>query len=500
MIAKIQSRRGVLLLSLSTGILTALIGNIVSIEIIFDLLQVHEFDNPRILQYLGRISISFALVVWLSVFIALFVGRQRDIEAKKKAAKVLEEIYVHKPTSLINARWLDQVIIQNADPLNGNQLKVPAVKLYVIAWWPQIIQYFSDKDRDLLVKQVIDRDLKNNYSKNLIGYLGYGVFFVCRLGQIPPSNSINIKEIELNGKHVYLSSFETIIEAETNSYRLVAFARNMEQKIERGIGATEITHNSTKSLSSDSASAWHALERGDVSFVFQPIHSLKDHRIVSFEILTRLKSKDGTSIPITDHVASVLENSPLSIYFHRLLLSELKAFQNAINAVSACISISINVPAPILTRRSFWETLEREIEEGLKMNLIAFELTERTLPARSVEIESAIAKLNSLGTEIHLDDFGAGQSSVETISNYRFSMVKIDRSFIHSTKWDISKSTSLVNFLKSYTPSVLAEGIEDLETVDLFKAAGADLVQGFAFSRPLEKNAALERLRIDRTA
>lgn len=492
---ELNSRSRLLLLSILIGLAAGLIGNIVAIEIILEVFKTAEFNDPTLQQYVGRIAISFAVVVWLSVFASLYVGRLRDTEARQKARKEREEIYLHRDTSLVNARWLDQVLSAGRDPFSGEHMQIDRLTLYVVSWWSPILRYFKAEEKNKLNEAVLSEIKSLHVDRERIGYLGYGVFFGWQLDQKILREDIYLKEIDFNGMMIALSSLQIDTNNVHTSYRVAQLANNFSVKIEHGVGKNESREQSLPVIDPKATSAWDAVARGDISFVFQPIYSLSNNEIVSFEMLARLTAIDGSSIPITDDVADIFENSPLCIHFHKRLLKELRIFQKEINAVSKHISISINIPAPMLTRHGFWAILKSEINAGLRLDMVAIELTERTLPARSPEIERALSKLKSFGAKIYLDDFGAGQSSVETISNYQFSLVKIDRAFIYSPNWEKSKSFSLVNFLKSYTDLVLAEGIEDLETAEAFKLAGANLVQGYVFSRPLGKGSAIELLK-----
>lgn len=132
-----------------------------------------------------------------------------------------------------------------------------------------------------------------------------------------------------------------------------------------------------------------------------------------------------------------------------------------------------------------------EIDNGLDLSRVAFELTERTLPARSQAVKKGLYELTGLGAAIHLDDFGAGQSSVATISAYDFDVTKIDRIFLNSREWDVASAKVLVAFLKSSGSKILVEGVEETEIASIFEKAGADYVQGFAFGKPMPEDEAI---------
>ena len=143
----------------------------------------------------------------------------------------------------------------------------------------------------------------------------------------------------------------------------------------------------------------------------------------------------------------------------------------------------------------FWAknlAIFEEIENGLDLSFVNFELTERTLPTKSLAVKKGLYELTGLGAQIHLDDFGAGQSSIETLSDYDFAVVKLDRIFVNNTDWTIETAKSLITYLHSKNTKILIEGIDDVELASLFSDAGAELVQGFVFGKPMSFDDALE--------
>jgi len=93
----------------------------------------------------------------------------------------------------------------------------------------------------------------------------------------------------------------------------------------------------------------------------------------------------------------------------------------------------------------------------------------------------------NLGFLIALDDLGAGHSNLPRIVQLRPHIIKLDRDLIDGIDRDFVKQEtmkSLVGLCKSIGSLVLAEGVEKIEEVDTCAALGAELFQGFYFSRP----------------
>jgi EAL domain-containing protein (putative c-di-GMP-specific phosphodiesterase class I) len=93
-----------------------------------------------------------------------------------------------------------------------------------------------------------------------------------------------------------------------------------------------------------------------------------------------------------------------------------------------------------------------------------------------------------MGIDIALDDFGTGHSSISRLHEMPvFSEVKIDRSFVGDTgRRSRAYLTAMVSFVRSLGLRVVAEGVEDAETLTVLTTLNCDLAQGYLVSRPLE--------------
>jgi EAL domain-containing protein (putative c-di-GMP-specific phosphodiesterase class I) len=92
------------------------------------------------------------------------------------------------------------------------------------------------------------------------------------------------------------------------------------------------------------------------------------------------------------------------------------------------------------------------------------------------------------GMSVMLDDFGAGFSSLSYVHQYHFSGLKIDKSFIFGLTSSVRSRAivrAIVRMAESLDLTVVAEGVEDLETLELLREIGATQAQGYYFSEPL---------------
>ena len=102
-------------------------------------------------------------------------------------------------------------------------------------------------------------------------------------------------------------------------------------------------------------------------------------------------------------------------------------------------------------------------------------------------IEKANA-LRELGFKIEIDDFGTGYSSLSMINKIPLDALKIDMIFIRNafTSQNDNQMIKIIIDIASYLKvPTIAEGVETTEQVEVLKALGCDLVQGYYFSKPV---------------
>lgn len=486
-------------LAIVVGAIIALVGNMVAIEIVADLAIFGGEREYPIKDYLFRVGISLLVAAWISALFSLFIVRSRRLEAEATLRRSKSIIFTDQETELPNATWLEHTLRFGLDAIDETPVRSHILILHSVIWWDHIQTLFSNSEKTELWKAVKAELIDSVPRHYKLGYLGSGVLYsLCERDEITESVA-SILEFQFLGRSIRVVSLQTSIFENFDVQRSVILGQQMRHAIERSEGMDGDLSSERYLFSKSTSDAWRAILSGRIGFVYQPIFRLADEKIHGLEILVRLKDEQGNLVPMDEGVLQLLESSPVSMIFHDRLVSELHRIQKKLDQLSPELQISINVPAPILTTSDFEAILQRELDSGLSAERVAFEITERTLPVGAPHIKSAIDRLRSIGIRIHLDDFGAGQSSIETLYMYHFDLVKIDRIFIINNYWSKVRTESLIGFLKSYGATVLVEGVEDNRLSQVFAASGADFVQSFMYSRPLDEEALTKRLGCART-
>jgi EAL domain-containing protein (putative c-di-GMP-specific phosphodiesterase class I) len=127
------------------------------------------------------------------------------------------------------------------------------------------------------------------------------------------------------------------------------------------------------------------------------------------------------------------------------------------------------------------------VDPAAQGDKVVLEVTETALAAH---VDWGIASLNTLkgfGVRIALDDFGTGFSSLSTLASMPVDILKIDRSFVSgqaSALPSVPMLEGILGLASKLSIAVIAEGIEEPEQLDLLRALGCGMGQGYLLARP----------------
>lgn len=229
------------------------------------------------------------------------------------------------------------------------------------------------------------------------------------------------------------------------------------------------------------------IENKEFKAWFQPKYSQDGKTIIGAEALVRWY-KYGSIIspyifiPLCESTGLIKEIDEL--VFEDVCINLSKWIEENKNVVP----ISINLSRNYLDKPNFIDTLEKYINTyKIPKNLINFEITESSLIQNEQLLKNTISILHEKGFKVLLDDFGVGYSSIKSISEANFDVLKIDKSFVDGIgkeKWNnIIKFT--INLSKTLGMKVVAEGIETEEQYRFLLECDCDIFQGYYFNKPM---------------
>ncbi|HNT35782.1 MAG TPA: EAL domain-containing protein, partial [bacterium] len=119
---------------------------------------------------------------------------------------------------------------------------------------------------------------------------------------------------------------------------------------------------------------------------------------------------------------------------------------------------------------------------------IRLEMTESELMEQAQSAVEKLEALKKLNIQLYIDDFGTGYSSLSYLHQFPIDALKIDRSFIQSLKPGDEESgivKTIVLLARDLGLSVIVEGIETAEQLEIIRKLKCQYAQGFFFSKPL---------------
>ena len=153
------------------------------------------------------------------------------------------------------------------------------------------------------------------------------------------------------------------------------------------------------------------------------------------------------------------------------------------------IKIAVNLSTENLMSDELIEKVPVLLEKyNIDNDMLILEITESVMmksPKKVIAITHALAES---GYQFSMDDFGTGYSSLEYIKLLPISELKIDKSFVQNIAND-QKDEAIVRgatkLAQSMGLSVVAEGVETEQAVEILRDIGCDKLQGYYFSKPL---------------
>ena len=233
-----------------------------------------------------------------------------------------------------------------------------------------------------------------------------------------------------------------------------------------------------------------ALERNEITILYQPIVRLEDRSVAGFEALTRWnhpklgRLSPAEFINIAEETGLIVE---LGLFVLDRTARQLSTWQRTIRHREALFA-SVNVSSRQLLRHDLIQDLRTVLARApLTRGSLKLELTESVVMENPEHAAQMLHRIHELGAGLALDDFGTGYSSLSYLQRFPFDTIKIDQSFVRMTAKGARPVIlrSMITLAHDLGMDVVAEGAEtDSDAVELFQL-GCEYAQGFVFGEPL---------------
>lgn len=241
-----------------------------------------------------------------------------------------------------------------------------------------------------------------------------------------------------------------------------------------------------------------SLRNDGFTLYWQPILDLHRNRVVSYELLLRMKERGGHVIG-PDSFLWVAERSNLISAIDRWVVGRAIQYVSSFfyGRETEVYALHVNLSANAFCDDQLLEMFLQAFEcRSVDPSRLVLEITESTAIADPGRAQAFMNTLRAAGCRFALDDFGVGFSAFDQLRNLPLDFLKIDGRFVrHAVQNPIDRHLvrAMVDIARGLGLKTIAEHIPDQRTIELLAEYGVDYGQGYYIGRPQPAPAALKR-------
>jgi len=232
-----------------------------------------------------------------------------------------------------------------------------------------------------------------------------------------------------------------------------------------------------------------ALEEHRMVLFEQPVVGIKENesQINHCEVLIRMQD-EANAIILPDAFIPAAERYNLMLTIDRWVINQVFKHMglNENNGLAKIIAINLSGTS-LVDEALLGYIIDTAETYQMNLNSVCFEITETAAISNLAKATQFIRALKARGCKFSLDDFGTGLSSFTYLKNLPVDYIKIDGSFVVdmvNDPIDRAMVDAIVRVGHVMQVQVIAEWVEDEQTLNLLKELGVDYVQGYHLGIP----------------
>lgn len=251
------------------------------------------------------------------------------------------------------------------------------------------------------------------------------------------------------------------------------------------------------SASDDEEAAWElslmseldaAIDAGDIWIAYQPQFDLHHDRIIGAEALVRWQHPTrGAIAPDAFVLPAESHNRIQRLTFH--ILEQATKATRPLLENNPDFRLSVNISAGLLELQQLPAQIANVlIKTGFPAGNLTLEVTESAPFSEHNIVAVNLSGISAIGIDLSIDDYGTGNATLEYLRSVPCQEIKIDRRFVGgltSSASDMLLVESTIELAHGLGRRVIAEGIEDPETLELLRSIGCDIAQGYYLAKPM---------------
>src|SRR4051794_37011403 len=228
-----------------------------------------------------------------------------------------------------------------------------------------------------------------------------------------------------------------------------------------------------------------AISDSELVVHYQPKADLERGEVISVEALVRWQHPElgllppGEFIPMAEQTGQI---RPLTLFVLDAAAAQAREWEQAGLDLKVAVNLAM---ANLIDGQLPGDVAALLAKHRLAPSRLILEITENVAMADPTRTLAILEWLRSLGVGLSLDDFGTGHSSLAYLRQLQVDELKIDRSFVTNMVRDDQNAAivrSTIDLAHAVGIRIVAEGVEDADTMFELKAMGADEMQGFYLS------------------
>lgn len=263
------------------------------------------------------------------------------------------------------------------------------------------------------------------------------------------------------------------------------FKKGMQQQLEN---ARYIANHLDQAL----AERW-------IQVYYQPIIRAVNGRVCDEEALSRWIDPERGNLPPSEFIPA-LELSGLIYKLDLYVVDQvLEKIRQQKESGLIIVPHSINLSRSDFDSCDIVEEIRKRVDEaGIERDRITIEITESIIGRDFDFMKEQVARFQSLGFPVWMDDFGSGYSTLDVLQSIRFDLIKFDMSFMRKLDEGVDGKIILTKLMEMATAigvDTVCEGVETEEQKQFLQEIGCSKLQGYYFCKAVPLSEIVERNR-----
>lgn len=463
------------------------------------LLSIGKAQSALAAELIKKLIIIGLIAIWLAIWIALIIAKRIVVHIEKQAETLMHQALHDHLTELPNRSHLFHWLESNIEDRPATHFHLAVLDLNNFKEINDTLGHHAGDEILLMVCKRLQSLEQHTAFVARLGGDSFAIVFHHRKDSAPEQVFALIhgtfdKPFSLYGLDIMLSGsigLTSYPDASPIPAQLIKQAEVAMYQAKQAHSLNAIYNEETDPYNLRRLALTHdlnkAIEENQLMLYYQP--KVDSHRFhtVSVEALVRWQHPEHGFIPPIEFVPLAEKSlliDKLTLWVLETAICQTREWLDQ----GLDITVAINISAHNLKDTGLAKQIEKILHQyQVPAKQIKLEITESAMMADPELAMNNLHALHDMGLQLSIDDFGTGYSSLSYLKKLPVTELKIDRSFVKDMTIDENDRTivySTIELAHNMGCTVVAEGVEDKETLQLLQENNCDLIQGYYFSRP----------------